>query len=55
RPHWHTHFTVKDPVTVADTARDHGATVLADGSSPTGPWVRVSDPDGATFTLNTPS
>ncbi|WP_328314962.1 VOC family protein [Streptomyces sp. NBC_00442] len=55
RPHWHTHFTVKDPEAVAGTARANGATVLAEGTSPAGPWVRVSDPDGATFTLSTPA
>jgi predicted enzyme related to lactoylglutathione lyase len=52
RPHWHTHFTVEDPHGHADKARAHGATVLADGISPTGTWVRVKDPDGATFTLS---
>ncbi|MFG3281419.1 VOC family protein [Streptomyces sp. NPDC048111] len=52
RPHWHTHFTVDDPRARAERARAHGATVLGDGVSPTGPWVRLSDPDGATFTLS---
>ncbi|MGW2863931.1 VOC family protein [Streptomyces sp. SDr-06] len=52
RPHWHTHFAVKDPHHHAEKALDHGATVLADGTSPTGPWVRLGDPDGATFTLS---
>ncbi|MFE9369437.1 VOC family protein [Streptomyces sp. NPDC006711] len=54
RPHWHTHFTVDDPLHHAVKARAHGATVLAEGVSPTGPWARLSDPDGATFTLSTP-
>ncbi|MFD7013614.1 VOC family protein [Streptomyces sp. NPDC059928] len=52
RPHWHTHFAVKDPEDQADRAQEHGATILASGASPTGSWVRLSDPDGATFTLN---
>ncbi|AYG78974.1 Putative glyoxylase CFP32 [Streptomyces hundungensis] len=53
RPHWHTHFTVADPRADAEKARTHGATVLAEGVARSGPWVRLSDPDGATFTLNT--
>ncbi|MGW8727707.1 VOC family protein [Streptomyces sp. NPDC055808] len=55
RPHWHTHFAVEDPHHHAKRAADLGATVLADGSSSTGNWVRLSDPDGATFTLSAES
>ncbi|MEU3505265.1 VOC family protein [Streptomyces hundungensis] len=52
RPYWHTHFAVKDPRSHIEKARAHGATVLAEGTASSGPWVRLSDPDGATFTLS---
>ncbi|GHB38007.1 hypothetical protein GCM10010331_26840 [Streptomyces xanthochromogenes] len=52
RPHWHTHFAVDDPHAHAERARAQGGTVLAEGISSTGPWARISDPDGAAFTLN---
>ncbi|MFE9552422.1 VOC family protein [Streptomyces sp. NPDC006692] len=51
RPRWHTHFSVSDPHFHAARAEAHGGAVVDRGATAADEWVRLSDPDGATFTL----
>ncbi|NJP45760.1 VOC family protein [Actinacidiphila epipremni] len=54
RPHWSVHFPVRDVPSTVETARTLGATVLATGEGPDGPWADLCDPDGGRFTVFAP-
>ncbi|HEY5835319.1 VOC family protein [Streptomyces sp.] len=51
RPHWNVQFRVADVDACGYTARALGGTVLDRGSTPSGPYADLRDPDGGLFTV----
>lgn len=51
RPHWSVQFRVPDVDACVAAARAMGGTVLDQGTSPSGSWADLRDPDGARFTV----